>query len=89
VVGNEDLEVENAGLAAHMQQVSKKPPALIHFWVSVLSEKFTRAHKAGVFIWQALIERNAGLRYSQKLAAQRGARTHDPEIKSLMLYRLS
>ena len=25
----------------------------------------------------------------QKLCAQRGARTHDPEIKSLMLYRLS
>ena len=23
------------------------------------------------------------------LVAQRGARTHDPEIKSLMLYRLS
>ncbi len=23
------------------------------------------------------------------LCAQRGARTHDPEIKSLMLYRLS
>ena len=25
----------------------------------------------------------------QNLVAQRGARTHDPEIKSLMLYRLS
>ena len=25
----------------------------------------------------------------KKLIAQRGARTHDPEIKSLMLYRLS
>ena len=25
----------------------------------------------------------------QKFVAQRGARTHDPEIKSLMLYRLS
>ena len=25
----------------------------------------------------------------QKSCAQRGARTHDPEIKSLMLYRLS
>ncbi len=25
----------------------------------------------------------------KKLVAQRGARTHDPEIKSLMLYRLS
>ena len=25
----------------------------------------------------------------QKYFAQRGARTHDPEIKSLMLYRLS
>ena len=24
-----------------------------------------------------------------KMIAQRGARTHDPEIKSLMLYRLS
>ncbi len=24
-----------------------------------------------------------------KMFAQRGARTHDPEIKSLMLYRLS
>ena len=24
-----------------------------------------------------------------KVSAQRGARTHDPEIKSLMLYRLS
>ena len=24
-----------------------------------------------------------------KIYAQRGARTHDPEIKSLMLYRLS
>ena len=28
------------------------------------------------------------LRY-KKVTAQRGARTHDPEIKSLMLYRLS
>ena len=26
---------------------------------------------------------------AQKQFAQRGARTHDPEIKSLMLYRLS
>ena len=25
----------------------------------------------------------------KRLVAQRGARTHDPEIKSLMLYRLS
>ena len=25
----------------------------------------------------------------KKISAQRGARTHDPEIKSLMLYRLS
>jgi hypothetical protein len=25
----------------------------------------------------------------KSVAAQRGARTHDPEIKSLMLYRLS
>ena len=25
----------------------------------------------------------------EKYCAQRGARTHDPEIKSLMLYRLS
>jgi hypothetical protein len=25
----------------------------------------------------------------EKRVAQRGARTHDPEIKSLMLYRLS
>jgi len=25
----------------------------------------------------------------QKVFAQRGARTHDPEIKSLMLYQLS
>ena len=25
----------------------------------------------------------------KKKVAQRGARTHDPEIKSLMLYRLS
>jgi hypothetical protein len=25
----------------------------------------------------------------EKVVAQRGARTHDPEIKSLMLYRLS
>ena len=25
----------------------------------------------------------------KKVIAQRGARTHDPEIKSLMLYRLS
>ena len=25
----------------------------------------------------------------KRLIAQRGARTHDPEIKSLMLYRLS
>ena len=25
----------------------------------------------------------------KRLNAQRGARTHDPEIKSLMLYRLS
>ena len=25
----------------------------------------------------------------KKMLAQRGARTHDPEIKSLMLYRLS
>ena len=25
----------------------------------------------------------------EKLLAQRGARTHDPEIKSLVLYRLS
>ena len=25
----------------------------------------------------------------KKTCAQRGARTHDPEIKSLMLYRLS
>ncbi len=25
----------------------------------------------------------------ENLSAQRGARTHDPEIKSLMLYRLS
>ena len=25
----------------------------------------------------------------EKMCAQRGARTHDPEIKSLMLYRLS
>ena len=27
--------------------------------------------------------------YKIKIYAQRGARTHDPEIKSLMLYRLS
>ena len=27
--------------------------------------------------------------YHDKMFAQRGARTHDPEIKSLMLYRLS
>lgn len=27
--------------------------------------------------------------FLQKVVAQRGARTHDPEIKSLMLYRLS
>ena len=26
---------------------------------------------------------------TKKCHAQRGARTHDPEIKSLMLYRLS
>ena len=26
---------------------------------------------------------------TKKTCAQRGARTHDPEIKSLMLYRLS
>ena len=26
---------------------------------------------------------------SKIMVAQRGARTHDPEIKSLMLYRLS
>ena len=26
---------------------------------------------------------------TEKCCAQRGARTHDPEIKSLMLYRLS
>ena len=29
------------------------------------------------------------VRHQQKYCAQRGARTHDPEIKSLMLYRLS
>ena len=29
------------------------------------------------------------MKVSKKLVAQRGARTHDPEIKSLMLYRLS
>jgi hypothetical protein len=28
-------------------------------------------------------------KFVQNLCAQRGARTHDPEIKSLMLYRLS
>ena len=27
--------------------------------------------------------------FVKKFCAQRGARTHDPEIKSLMLYRLS
>ena len=27
--------------------------------------------------------------FEKKVCAQRGARTHDPEIKSLMLYRLS
>ena len=26
---------------------------------------------------------------AKEISAQRGARTHDPEIKSLMLYRLS
>jgi hypothetical protein len=29
------------------------------------------------------------LEKNYKMIAQRGARTHDPEIKSLMLYRLS
>ena len=29
------------------------------------------------------------MREEKKMVAQRGARTHDPEIKSLMLYRLS
>ena len=29
------------------------------------------------------------IRKEKKKLAQRGARTHDPEIKSLMLYRLS
>ena len=31
----------------------------------------------------------AGCPCLKKMCAQRGARTHDPEIKSLMLYRLS
>ena len=30
-----------------------------------------------------------GSKIRKRLIAQRGARTHDPEIKSLMLYRLS
>ena len=35
------------------------------------------------------IKGNFWLEIQKKMDAQRGARTHDPEIKSLMLYRLS
>ena len=34
-------------------------------------------------VYQTVVKKN------ENVYAQRGARTHDPEIKSLMLYRLS
>ena len=39
---------------------------------------------------KAMLETESVLKHVTKtVSAQRGARTHDPEIKSLMLYRLS
>ena len=38
---------------------------------------------------QSLGENMSRIYEKKKKIAQRGARTHDPEIKSLMLYRLS
>ena len=38
---------------------------------------------------EAIKMETLGSKIRKRLIAQRGARTHDPEIKSLMLYRLS
>ena len=48
--------------------------------------KFESKYIEGQSGWLVMREEE---REEKKMVAQRGARTHDPEIKSLMLYRLS
>ena len=45
--------------------------------------------KSGIDSWEQTNAREVKIQIGSKTYAQRGARTHDPEIKSLMLYRLS
>ena len=46
--------------------------------------------KSEIYSWeQKTNPREPRIQIGGKNYAQRGARTHDPEIKSLMLYRLS
>ena len=73
--------------------------ALFKNWYSTIDTiflslaKFKNFHSktpSGMYLresWLSCLPLQKGRR--KKLYAQRGARTHDPEIKSLMLYRLS
>ena len=73
--------------------LDKKAPARFELAIScLLDRRFNQlSHGAGVLIagHMFLGDKTNTLRISKKDFAQRGARTHDPEIKSLMLYRLS
>ena len=53
-----------------------------------VNSKVIRLHFCFIDMTHGLMDRS-GLIKREKNGAQRGARTHDPEIKSLMLYRLS
>ena len=66
-----------------MSLVHKEKVIFLNFWKNCLK----------TVIWKPGNQqelRSDLVRLEKKVAiAQRGARTHDPEIKSLMLYRLS
>ena len=77
------------------QKISKAPPRFELGISCLLDRRFNQLSHGALVVKLACntcpIEHTEfwPLPKNQKLCAQRGARTHDPEIKSLMLYRLS
>ena len=73
--------------------MAKKAPARFELAIScLLDRRFNQlSHGAGVtsVAYISHVYKPIFSKYFPKIDAQRGARTHDPEIKSLMLYRLS
>ena len=88
--------IEDAARYSFLARLTETP-----WWVTLKMSAFCGRHALFQSVFVLLMEpplvagktnRNARMRGYATIfvvTAQRGARTHDPEIKSLMLYRLS